>query len=265
MPSPLRCSLNVTFHFWGEPMLQAMDGASSAGFSTIELLDPYGMDLDDLERALKQRGLNVDVINLPMGDFYAGERGFAGDPRRRARVSSGCRASRQGRRPARCHQGQCAQRDARCRRVRGDSASLPGRTDRLGRREAGAERGVSHGGVAQLARYARLPRRFARPCRGSAGGPSWPGRLPARPVPLAPRRIRAATDDLEVVAPVTGHYQIADAPGRTEPGSGEIEFGPVLDAISAAGYDGIIGCEFRPSQPDIDAFAWMEGLNVIRA
>jgi hydroxypyruvate isomerase len=83
MSRALRCSLNITFHFWGQPILQAMDGAVAAGFSAIELLDPYAIDLDDLEEALNQRGLSVDVINLPMGDFYAGERGFAGDPRRR--------------------------------------------------------------------------------------------------------------------------------------------------------------------------------------
>ena len=39
MPEPLRCSLNVTFHFWGQPLLDGLDGAVAAGFRTIELLD----------------------------------------------------------------------------------------------------------------------------------------------------------------------------------------------------------------------------------
>ena len=77
---PLRCSLNVSFHFPGLPLEASLDGAVTAGFRTIELLDPYAVELDELERALRRRGLRLDLFNLPMGDFAAGERGFAGDP-----------------------------------------------------------------------------------------------------------------------------------------------------------------------------------------
>jgi hydroxypyruvate isomerase len=66
-------------------------------------------------------------------------------------------------------------------------------------------------------------------------------------------------------AGITGHVQIADAPERTEPGSGEINFATVLAAIAESGYRGLVGCEFRPSRPDIDPFAWMDRLGVVRA
>ena len=264
MSSPLRCSLNVTFHFWGEPMLQAMDGASSAGFSTIELLDPYTLDLDDLDGALKQRGLNVDVINLPMGDFYAGERGFAGDPRRRDEFRAG------------------VEQAARV-------------ADRLGVTKVNALSGTRVAGESEAAQRACLVEQIGwAAAKLAPSGASLTvellnsldtpgylvdtlGHVEALLAELHGQagfqldlfHLRRAGYELlpaiSRLAPVTGHYQIADAPGRTEPGSGEIEFGPVLDAISATGYDGIIGCEFRPSQPGIDAFAWMEGLNVIRA
>ena len=92
MPEPLRCSLDVTFHFPGErspPRLMVpwrpVSGPSSAR--------PDSVGLDDLARALEGRGLTLDLFNLPMGDFAAGERGFAGDPRRRAEFRDGVEAA----------------------------------------------------------------------------------------------------------------------------------------------------------------------------
>jgi hydroxypyruvate isomerase len=66
-------------------------------------------------------------------------------------------------------------------------------------------------------------------------------------------------------AGITGHVQIADAPERTEPGRGEINFATVLAAVAESGYRGLVGCEFRPSRPDIDPFAWMDRLGVVKA
>ena len=93
MPEPVRCSLNVSFHFPGRPLIEALDGAAAAGFRTIEVLDPYSLELDELEQALDRRGLTVDLFNLPMGDFAAGDRGFAGDPAKARRVPGRRRAA----------------------------------------------------------------------------------------------------------------------------------------------------------------------------
>lgn len=264
MSEALRCSLNVTFHFWRQPILEAMDGAVDAGFSTIELLDPYTLDLDDLEGALSQRGLSVDVINLPMGDFYAGERGFAGDPRRR-------KAFRMG-----------VEQAARV-------------ADRLGVTKVNALTGTRIAGESEAAQRACLAEQLgwaatqlapygARVTMELLNSLDTPGYLVD-----SLEHVETLLDELggqvgfqldlfhlrragyqllpaiSALAAVTSHYQIADAPGRTEPGSGEINFGPVLEAISTTGYDGIVGCEFQPSQPGIDAFAWMDSLNVVRA
>jgi hydroxypyruvate isomerase len=264
MTSALRCSLNVTFHFWGRPLLEAMDGAAAAGFKTIELLDPYTIALDDLERELDRRRLSVDVINLPMGDFYAGDRGFAGDPRRRDEFRDGVE-----------HAARIA--------------------DRLGVAKVNALTGTRVAGEAEAAQRACLVEQLGWAAEQLApsgvrvtlellNSIDTPGYLvdtvehaEAALSELDGRvgfqldlyHLRRAGDALiptiAAMAPRTSHYQIADAPARTEPGSGEIDFGPVLDAISATGYDGIVGCEFRPSRPGIDAFAWMDSLGVVRA
>ncbi len=54
-----------------------------------------------------------------------------------------------------------------------------------------------------------------------------------------------------------GHIQLADAPGRLAPGTGEINFPNVLNAIQDAGYHGFVGLEYRPFPDGADPFAWL--------
>lgn len=61
-------------------------------------------------------------------------------------------------------------------------------------------------------------------------------------------------------APIIGHIHIADVPGRHEPGTGEINYANVFEAIAAAGYQGYVGLEFRPKADPAAALAAVRGL-----
>lgn len=264
MPDPLRCSLNVTFHFWERPLPEALDGVVAAGFRTIELLDPYSVELDELEDALDRRGLTVDLFNLPMGDFYAGDRGYAGDPRRRSEFRNGVeQAARVADRLKATKANVLAGL-----RVRGEPESAQYRclVEQLG---WAADRLAEHG--------VRVSTELLNPVE-------TPGFLLS-----SLDRVRSTLEELEgrvgfqldvyhlqrthydlattiaAMAGITSHYQIADSPDRTEPGTGEIDFNSILRAIAATGYDGLVGCEFRPSGRSEDAFAWMAPMGVTRA
>jgi len=54
-----------------------------------------------------------------------------------------------------------------------------------------------------------------------------------------------------------GHVQIADAPGRGQPGTGEIPYADVIAALDAAGYAGFTGLEYRPVGPSAASFDWL--------
>ncbi|MFV2044138.1 MAG: hydroxypyruvate isomerase family protein [Anaerolineales bacterium] len=58
--------------------------------------------------------------------------------------------------------------------------------------------------------------------------------------------------------PHIGHIQFADAPGRHEPGTGELDFESIRAAIRNAGYDGYIGLEYIPKAEGMDALAWCQ-------
>jgi len=54
-----------------------------------------------------------------------------------------------------------------------------------------------------------------------------------------------------------GHIQIADAPGRNEPGTGELNYRYVLGAIDDLGYEGWIGLEYNPSSSSEESLRWL--------
>jgi len=61
---------------------------------------------------------------------------------------------------------------------------------------------------------------------------------------------------IERLLPRIGHMQIADNPGRHEPGTGEIAYHWLLPRIDALGYDGWIGCEYRPAGDTVAGLGW---------
>jgi hydroxypyruvate isomerase len=58
--------------------------------------------------------------------------------------------------------------------------------------------------------------------------------------------------------PRIGHIQLADNPGRHEPGSGEINFPFLFRHLDGIGYDGWLGCEYRPSATTLGGLDWMK-------
>ena len=58
-----------------------------------------------------------------------------------------------------------------------------------------------------------------------------------------------------------GHIQLADNPGRNEPGTGEINYAWLFRHIDAIGYTGWIGCEYKPKTNTVDGLGWIKALN----
>ena len=58
------------------------------------------------------------------------------------------------------------------------------------------------------------------------------------------------------VLPRIGHMQLADNPGRNEPGTGEINWDYLLPRIDALGYQGWIGCEYKPKAGTEAGLGW---------
>jgi hydroxypyruvate isomerase len=59
---------------------------------------------------------------------------------------------------------------------------------------------------------------------------------------------------------VIGHVQIAAVPSRAEPDEGEVNYPAIFAMLDRTGYDGYIGCEYRPRGRTEDGLGWARGL-----
>ena len=71
-------------------------------------------------------------------------------------------------------------------------------------------------------------------------------------------RAGALADTMRLLLPMIGHMQFADAPGRHEPGSGEIDFPALFAHVDAIGYDGWVSAEYKPSGKTEESLGWMK-------
>lgn len=258
-----RCSANVHFLFGGRPLPDQLRAAAEAGFRTIELTDPYQLPLAELGALVDGLGLEVDLFNLPFGDMAAGDRGYAGDPARQARFREDVERSVElaGRLRARKVNALAGVRTAGAASEADQLACL---RDNLA---FAAERFAATGTrvVTELLNPVETPgfllssiaqvREVLEPLAGAAGFQLDVYHLQRTRGEVIPA-IRAMAD-------LTWHVQIADAPLRTEPGTGELNIPNLLAEVVAAGYTGPIGLEYKPSGHG-DPFAWMPAAGAVK-
>ncbi|MFN8621296.1 MAG: TIM barrel protein [Chloroflexota bacterium] len=259
----IRCTANVQFLFPGRPLAESIAAAVDAGFRTIEITDPFSMDEDELVGLIERHGLTVDLFNLPFGVLAAGDRGWAGMPSRSADFRAGVERS-----------------------IRfAERLRVPKVNALTGRREAGETEEAQLDCLRENLAWAadRLAGAGTRVCTELLNPVETPGYLLSslavvRSVlePLGGRvafqfdvyHLQRTRGELipaaAEMADLTGHVQVADAPGRNEPGTGEINVPNVLAALAANGYDGPVGLEYRPSGRTPDPFAWVEAAGYAR-
>lgn len=250
-----RLSANLSFLFDEVPFLGRFERAARAGFDAVEYMFPYPYPADELARLLAQHGLAQDLFNLPAGDFDAGERGIAVDPTRRDEFRDGVEralgyADRLGCRKLNCLIGR-----------RLDAVDPQAQLDCLvGNLDWAAERLDAEG----IALQVELLNPFETP------GFFLDSLAVVERLLVDVPRLRFQADlyhlqrthgnlapTLRRLAERIGHVQIADAPDRHEPGTGEISFPFLFAVLDGIGYDGYVGLEYKPSTPTTEeSLAW---------
>lgn len=254
----MRFSVNVSMLFGELPFLDRFAAAASAGFAAVELWWPAGVPTDDLVAAIEASGVVVALMNFDAGSIEDGERGYVNDPARTREFRAHVPAAL-----------DLAERIGRPRLNALAGNALPGRShaDQL----ATARANIAFAASAAAARGLSV---VVEPVNAIEN----PGYLLpqtdacvefVRAIGPAPVRLQydlyhasLAGDDLcdtlRAVLPYLGHVQIADAPGRGEPGTGDIAFPDVLHDIDRLGYNGYVGLEYQPAADSAAAFDWIE-------
>ena len=253
-----RFCANLTM-LWNE--LDFMDrfaAAAKAGFSGVEYLFPYDHDKNRLAEQLRQHRLTQVLHNLPAGNWAQGERGIACHPRRVTEFQDGVGKAIEYAQALGCRQVNCL---------------------------AGIRPSQVDPGLARETYIRNL--QFAAPLFHDAGIKLLIEPVNTRDIPgfflnnskQAFDIIKAVGSDnlflqydiyhaqvmegdlartIEANLALIPHMQLADNPGRNEPGTGEINYPFLFQHIDRIGYGGWIGCEYKPKTTTDAGLGWVK-------
>ena len=251
-----KLSANLTMLFNELDFLDRFGAAADAGFQAVEYMFPYAYDKRELRQRLDDHELVQALHNLPAGDWGKGDRGIACQPDRVGEFEASV-----------------------------DKALEYAHT--LGCRKLNCLAGVRPPDVSVEEAEATFVRnlQFAAPRLKAAGIELLIEAVNTRDVPgfflsrtaQAVEVIRAVGSDnlflqydvyhMQVaegdLAPtierhlnLINNIQLADTPGRHEPGTGEINYGFLLGFIDRVGYRGWVGCEYKPATTTVAGLGW---------
>ncbi|HEX4359698.1 MAG TPA: TIM barrel protein [Pseudonocardia sp.] len=263
----LRYDVNLSILFTELPLLERPAAAAAAGFTAVELWWPFGEpdppehELDALRRALVDAGTELVGLNFDAGNMAAGDRGLLSRPDESARFrinidavvdfagSLGCTTLNALYGNTEPGVSRAVQRELATENLvlAARAAARIGATvviEALNSHENPRYPITSSRQALELVDYLRVVHQV-----GNVG-------FLADLYHLA-RMGESVQRLVEQHATRFGHVQIADVPGRGQPGTGELDWEPVLGALVRHGYRGYVGLEYKPVGPSADSFGWL--------
>ncbi len=251
-------SANLSFLYQDLAFLDRFAAAAKDGFGALEYLGPYAEPKEKVADTLQANGLKQALFNVPSGDWAGGERGIACLPDRIEEFRSGISLALDYAKALACPQ------------VNVISGLVPKGAD-----------------LETLEKVLVENLKYAARLTADAGV-----KLLIEPINLRdiPGFFLSNTDHAERILEKVGsdnlyiqydfyhmqimqgdliptftrlkdriaHVQIADNPGRNEPGTGEINYGFILSELDRLGYDGWVGCEYKPKAGTSEGLGWMK-------
>lgn len=253
---------NLSMLFTELPFLDRFKAAADAGFKGVEFLFPYEYDAATLADALTANGLTQVLFNMPPGQWDRGERGLACLPERRDEFRAGVHAALGYAISLPCAQVHCM------------AGIAPENTNPQHLYETyienlrfAAEVLAPHGIqlLIEPINTRDMPGYYLSRTQQALDVISEVGAEVARPnvrLQYDCYHMHIMEGDLEATLgrhlSSIAHVQIAGAPGRHEPGTGEINYASLLRHLDRIGYNGWVGCEYRPKAGTLEGLGWME-------
>lgn len=259
----LRFCANLSFLFLEEPFPRRFHTAAASGFRGVEFMSPYDYAAAEIAAWAQAADVEVVLFNLPAGNWACGERGLACLPGREAEFRAGVDLALDYARTLKCRRVHC----------------LAGRTPPGENAEELAARYVAN-------------IRYAADCFSDIGAqvlieainsridmPGYWLDTPTKAFDLLGEIARpnvAVQFDVYHAAVMAGdplpwlerhihdigHIQVADYPGRHEPGSGSIAYPSIFARLAELAYGAWIGCEYRPQADTVAGLKWLAEMNL---
>lgn len=254
-----RFAANLTMLYGEVDFLDRFAAAAKDGFKAVEYLFPYDFPKEELAERLKANGLTQALHNLPAGNWGAGERGIAIFPDRVDEFKAGVAKAIEYATALGCTQVNCLAGVA--------PEGVPAETLRAtlvsNLRYAAAE--LKNAGirlVVEAINTRDIPGFFL--CHSAdtialmdeVGSDNLFFQYDFYHMQIMEGDL---TPTFKRLKDRIAHVQIADNPGRNEPGTGEINYGYIFDMLDAEGYTGFVGCEYRPKAATSAGLGWAAG------
>ena len=255
-----RLAANLTMLFNEVDFLDRFRAAAAVGFGGVEYLFPYDYRSDELAERLSDNRLVQVLHNLPAGDWDAGDRGIACDPDRVGEFQDGVGTAIEYANSLGCNQVNCLAG------VVPRSVSARTAHDTFVENLKFAAPVLEAAGVRLLIEPINtidIPGFFltrthqARSILSEVASPNLYIQHDIYHMQIMEGDLaRTIEANLDVIA----HLQVADNPGRNEPGTGEINYRYLFDLIDSSDYDGWVGCEYRPASTTEAGLGWIQDL-----
>ena len=251
---------NLTMLFNEVPFMERFAAARAAGFTAVEYLFPYAYDKQELAQALRANGLQQVLHNLPAGNWDAGDRGIACHPDRITEFRDGVQRAIEYATALGCPQVNCL-----AGKVPEDVSHAAAQACFVANlRHAAAE--LKAAGIRLLIEpinYYDIPGFFLNRTAQALEILDMVGSdnlLIQYDIYHAQRMEGELAATAQKYLARIGHIQLADNPGRNEPGTGEINYRFLFRHLDAIGYQGWIGCEYKPATTTTAGLGWLQQL-----
>jgi hydroxypyruvate isomerase len=251
-----RLAANLTMLFNEAPFLERFERAAQAGFKAVEFLFPYDYPVEQLKDALERNKLQLVLHNLPAGDWAAGERGIACDPARVQEFRDGVDKAITYATTLSVKQLNCLAgikpadvSDADARRTFVDNLRFA--APRL--KAAGIRLLIEPINTYDIPGFFLNRTQQALDIIADTGSDNL---FVQYDIYHMQRMEGELAKTIERNLAQIGHMQLADNPGRNEPGTGEINYGFLFAFLDKVGYQGWIGCEYKPAATTEAGLGW---------
>ncbi len=254
-----RFSANIAMMFREHAFIDRVAAARDAGFAAVEMPFPYEAPLEEWEAARRETGMEIVEFNIPAGDVLEGGYGYAAVPGREERFREAVEVGREWALRLGCTKlnvlaGYQAPWLPRAAALEALAASLRYAAGRL------ADDGITV--LLEAVNRRERPGYLIATTEEALEAMAMAGNIGlALEHDLYHLQIMEGDilTRLAAVGDFIGHIQFADVPGRHEPGTGEMNYPRIFEAIDASGYTGWCGAEYFPStERTEDSLGWFE-------
>ncbi|MEH6558595.1 MAG: hydroxypyruvate isomerase [Oceanicoccus sp.] len=250
-------SANLSMLFNEHNFLDRFDSASKAGFSGIEYVSPYQFSAQEIKQRLDDNGLQQILFNLPLGDWAKGERGITCHPGRVNEYQEGVDKAIEY-----AIALDCSQCNTLAGIIPSDVSDQQARETFVSNLSYAADKFAT----AKLTLLTEAINTYDMPgffLNNTTQAMSIIDQVKKSnlyyqyDIYHMQRMEGELASTIETNLSRIGHFQLADNPGRHEPGSGEINYRFLLGFIDKLGYDGWIGAEYIPKTTTLEGLNWM--------